>query len=636
MRTIKRLDFFLLKSFLPLFVMTFGICLFIFLMQFLWRVVDDLVGKGLEYHVLAELCFYAALKFVPDVLPLSILFAALMTFGNLGEQYELLAMKASGVLLIRIMQPLIILLVFVSIGGFFFQNNVLPVSQVKMFTLLQSVRYKSPELEIPEKTFFSEIGGRNIYVREKDKEKKLLIDIMITDYSQGFNRSQVILADSGRLQFTADKKFIIMSLYNGESFGNLDGSNNKAREAKDAVPYQRETFELMEVLMDHDSNFNKRSEEAFKDRFVGKNLANLRRSIDSMTLMLDSIKEKESRTFYEKSYRQTLVIDSRQETTQKEDSGFVSMGKVINFDSLYQVQDNEEKGSMLLFAKGKIDNIMLDYSLRSPEIKYNDKELRWHHTEMHRKFTLSFACLVFFFIGAPLGAIIRKGGLGTPAVLSVFLFVTYYIIDNTGYKFARDGVWIPWQGMWLSSTVFLPLGIFLTYKAVNDSVLLNAETYIDTFKRLIGKREYRKIEKKEVIIDIPDYEVIEGDIAQLMSDCKEYLVNNKNILNYITFWRNGGVDNKAGLIADKLEQIVEMLKNSDQNIVLNKVMDFPIIKTINFQMNPKLSITLAILFPIGGLIYLVAAYRRKLMIQDIRTTIKVSDDMINILNKNIK
>ena len=636
MRTIKRLDFFLLKSFLPLFVMTFGICLFIFLMQFLWRVVDDLVGKGLEYHVLAELFFYAALKFVPDVLPLSILFAALMTFGNLGEQYELLAMKASGVLLIRIMQPLIILLVFVSIGGFFFQNNVLPVSQVKMFTLLQSVRYKSPELEIPEKTFFSEIGGRNIYVREKDKEKKLLIDIMITDYSQGFNRSQVILADSGRLQFTADKKFIIMSLYNGESFGNLDGSNNKAREAKDAVPYQRETFELMEVLMDHDSNFNKRSEEAFKDRFVGKNLANLRRSIDSMTLMLDSIKEKESRTFYEKSYRQTLVIDSRQETTQKEDSGFVSMGKVINFDSLYQVQDNEEKGSMLLFAKGKIDNIMLDYSLRSPEIKYNDKELRWHHTEMHRKFTLSFACLVFFFIGAPLGAIIRKGGLGTPAVLSVFLFVTYYIIDNTGYKFARDGVWIPWQGMWLSSTVFLPLGIFLTYKAVNDSVLLNAETYIDTFKRLIGKREYRKIEKKEVIIDIPDYEVIEGDIAQLMSDCKEYLVNNKNILNYITFWRNGGVDNKAGLIADKLEQIVEMLKNSDQNIVLNKVMDFPIIKTINFQMNPKLSITLAILFPIGGLIYLVAAYRRKLMIQDIRTTIKVSDDMINILNKNIK
>ena len=644
MRTIKRLDLFLLKSFLPLFIMTFGICLFIFLMQFLWRSIDDMVGKGIEISILAQLFFYAAMSFVPQALPLAILFASLMTFGNLGEQFELLAMKASGISLIRIMRPLTVFLIVIAISAFFFQNNVIPVSQVKMYTLLISVRNKSPELEIPEKVFYSVIDGKNIYVKEKDKKSKLLIGVMIYDYSEGFNSARVIVADSGRLEMSTDKKFLVMTLFSGESFQNYNSGNKRAREAKDAVPYKRETFDLMEMLLEFDANFNMSNESLFSNRFVGKDIATLRESIDSMSVKLDSIRDKESKALYALSYKKTL---SRFENTppppaqsnetpesQEGNENTSAIKPVMNFDSLYKAQAPDIKASLLSYSKRNIENVRVNYGNKSEIMKYEEKELRLHHTEMHVKFTLSFACLVFFFIGAPLGAIIRKGGLGAPAVISVVLFVVYYIIHNIGYKMARDGVWEPWQGMWLSSSILLPLGIFLTYKAVNDSVLLNAETYIDTIKRLIGKREYRKIEKKDVIMEIPDYNDVETRLLRILSDSKKYLTGNKRMMNYIKFWKQGGVDNDAEPIAVELESVVEILKNSDQNLILNKTMDFPIIKgydLITFRISPKAGLALAILFPLGGLVYLVAFYRHRLLLQDLMTTVKVCDEMINTI-----
>ncbi|MDR2917445.1 MAG: LptF/LptG family permease [Tannerella sp.] len=642
MRTIKRLDLFLLKTFLPLFIMTFGICLFIFLMQFLWKYVDEMVGKGIEILVLVQLFFYAAMTFVPQALPLAILFASLMTFGNLGEQLELLAMKASGISLMRIMKPLTIFLIFIAVSAFFFQDNIIPVSQVKFYTLLVSVKHKSPELEIPENIFYREINGKNIYVRKKDKEKKLLKDVMIYDYTDGFNNARVIVADSGRLKTSTDKKYLILTLYSGESFENVKGNNNRAREAKDAVPYRRESFDLMEMLIEFDGNFNMRSESMFQDRYVGKNIASLQHSIDSMTVRLDSIKESESKALYAQSYRKTLARHERntgpQQSGQEKDT--LAVKNIINFDSLYRVQEPTNKASLLAYSKRNIENLQMNYDAKSAMLRYDEKDIRWHYAEMHRKFTLSFACLIFFFIGAPLGAIIRKGGLGAPAVISVFLFVFYYIIDNIGYKMARDAIWQPWQGMWLSSAVLLPLGIFLTYKAVNDSVLLNAETYIDTFKRLIGKREYRKIEKKDVIMEAPDYAEVDILLRQLKTSCNNYLANNKRWLHYFAFWKQGGIDYEAEPIAHKLEEVVDILKNSDQNLVLNKTMDFPIIKNYqltNFSISPKMGVALAIVFPVGGIVYLIAVYRRRLLHQDIRVTAKVCDEMINIINdKNIK
>ncbi|MDR2776172.1 MAG: LptF/LptG family permease, partial [Tannerella sp.] len=443
MRIIKRLDLFLLKTYLPLFSMTFGICLFIFLMQFLWKYVDEMVGKGIEMYILAELFFYAALSFVPQALPLAILFASLMTFGNLGEQLELLAMKASGISLMRIMKPLTFFLIIVSISAFFFQNNVIPVSQVKMYTFLYSVKQKSPELEIPESIFYTGINLKNIYVRKKDKKAKLLKDIMIYDYSEGFNNIRIIVADSGRIKTSVDKKYLVLTLYSGESFTSQKGNRDKAQNAENAASYRRESFDTMEMLIDFDGNFNMTNESIFQDRYVGKNIASLQRSIDSMTVRMDSVKRTESNALFALSYRKTLARFEPDVQTAagrtKNDSPAVDK-PVMDFDSLYRVQDPNIKVSLLSYSKRNIDNLLINYGYKSSTLSFDEREIRSHHAEMHKKFTLSFACLIFFFIGAPLGAIIRKGGLGAPAVISVFLFIIYYVIDNIGYKMTRDGI----------------------------------------------------------------------------------------------------------------------------------------------------------------------------------------------------
>jgi lipopolysaccharide export system permease protein len=428
-----------------------------------------------------------------------------------------------------------------------------------------------------------------------------------------------------------------LTLYHGESSGNLKGNNNRAGAANDAVPFRRETFDEMEMWIEFDSNMKMMDESMYKDRHIAKNLAGLKKSIDSMTVKLDSIKELTSKSLFESSYRKALArpnhLPVMQTAADAEAAAAVTEVKhTIRFDSLYTAQDKQSKAALLEHAKRNAESIALNYSYNSTRI--DDKELRLHHTEMHKKFTLSVACLIFFFIGAPLGAIIRKGGLGAPAVLSVFLFIVYYVVDNSGYKLARDGIWLPWQGMWLSSAVLFPLGVFLTYKAVNDSVLLNAETYIETFKRLIGKREYRKIEKKELILEHPDYGEIKNRLQQLKSACRSYVQNNKRWLPYFGFWQSGGTDREAGQIANQVEEVVEQLRNSDHIIVLNKIMDFPIISTYQlsgFHINAKWGLALAICFPLGGIIYLIAIYRRKLLYQDLNTTVKVCDELMTMI-----
>jgi lipopolysaccharide export system permease protein len=618
-------------------------------MQFLWKYVDDMVGKGIEMYILAELFFYAAMTFVPQAMPLAILFASLMTFGNLGEQLELLAMKSSGISLIRIMKPLIIFLIFTSIAVFFFQNNLIPVSKVKFYTILFSVKIKSPELEIPERTFCYVLKGRNLYVKQKDKKRQLMKDIMIYDYQEGFNNARIIVADSGRLKSSIDKKYLVMTLYSGESFENVKGNKNRARDAKDPVPYRRATFDTMEMLIEYDANFDRKDESIYSDRFIGKNIAELKHSIDSMTVRLDSIKELESKTLFAQSYKKTIFGTLKVEPTATpppsgENSSSTEQAAAvapavptIDFDSLCSAQPDDIKASLFGQSKRNIENLQMNYMMKASLLKSEDKEIRWHHTEMHSKFTLSFACLIFFFIGAPLGAIIRKGGLGAPAVISVLLFVIYYIIDSLGYKMARDAVWLPWQGMWLSSAVLLPLGIFLTYKAVNDSVILNAETYIDPLKRFFGAKEMRKIDKKEFIIEATDYKDVAAKLQSLKSDCAEYFKTNGK-LSYISLWRQGGIDAASRRIAEEIESVVYLLSNSDNNLILNKTMDFPVVNSFllfNFPVSHRAGMVTAALFPVGGLLWLLAIYRRKLIRNDISATSKVCDEMMNIINTTI-
>ncbi len=488
---IKKLDIYIIKSFLTYFFMTFFISVLILLMQVTWKELPNLIGKGVEMSVLAEFFWYGALGTVPMALPLAILLAALMNFGNLGENFELTAMKSAGVSLFRIMRGLIIFIALISVGAFFFSNNVLPIAQQKGWTLIFSLRHKSPEFEIPEGEFYKGISGYNLYVREKQPDKKLLKDLMIYDFSDGFDNATINLADSGRVQFTEDKKYLKLSLFSGESFQNLrqQGSHHYAATN---IPYRREIFDKKEILIDFDTEFNRYDESILKDQHVSKNIAQLNETIDSVSKIVASRGKSQAEEMVTYQFPELEKIRREKELREIQDSTNLSApiiadidtDRCYNLDSLFlslnQQQMREAMHTASMNAQGVKDKIEYNkIMLIDPTMT-----VRRHQIEWHRKFTLSFACFIFFFIGAPLGAIIRKGGLGFPIVISVVLFVIYYIIDTTGYKMAREGFWEVYQGMWLSSSVLFPLGLFLTWKAVTDASIFRTEAYIKAFENL--------------------------------------------------------------------------------------------------------------------------------------------------------
>lgn len=474
---IKKLDIYLLKRFFTLFMMTFLIVIFILLMQFLWKHFDDLAGKGVGWNVVAEFFGYASVTLIPLALPLALLLASLMTFGNLGETFELNAMKSSGISLFRIMRPLAILIAVVSISAFFFSNAVLPIAQRKLWTLVISLKQKSPELDIPVGEFYKGIDGVNLYVR--DKEGDLLKNMMIYDFSSGFSNAVVLVADSGRIKISEDKKYLMLTLYDGESFENL--KKQRYSNMLGNIPYRRENFGVKEILFEFDSNFNRFDEKMLEGQHISKNVIQLDQSIDSVNKIIEARSSSNTLELINHHYL------GRERAPQIQISGIKRVKNHLTKDSLSKSFSSADKKTVIESALQKAKNMMdqIDYQnvMLGSEIKY----VNLHQSEWHRKFTLSFACLIFFFIGAPLGSIIRKGGFGTPVVISVLMFIVYYIIDNTGYKMAREGLWDAYQGMWLSSTVLFPLGVFLSYKAAVDATLFNPEAYTLMLKKLNSK-----------------------------------------------------------------------------------------------------------------------------------------------------
>jgi lipopolysaccharide export system permease protein len=460
---IKRLYLFLIKSYLGAFLATFFVCLFIVLMQFLWKYVDEMVGKGLDFIVLGQFLYYAALSLIPMALPLAILLSSLMTFGNFGERLELLAMKAAGISLFKIMRPFILFVLLVCVGAFFFSNNAMPVIQTKLWTLLLSMRQKSPEVDIPTGEFYQGINNYNIYVREKDPNRKLLKNMMIYDFTNGFENAVVMSADSGRLKMSADKKNFILELHSGESFANL---HQQYSSTQGNIPYRRESFKYKEILIEFDSNFNMLDASIVSSRHLAKDMKALTYTIDSLQIISDSLREKNTEDFLNKRY-----FEKNQNNPRKIGRDSLENYAAYPIDTLWDRRSAYQKQEAIQRAIATANQNRTDASFYDAEKDATDRPLRRHDIERHRKFTLSFACLIFFFIGAPLGAIIRKGGLGIPVVVSVFLFIVYYIVDNTGYKMARDGIWPIWEGIWLSSAVLFPLGVFLTYKAATDSIV---------------------------------------------------------------------------------------------------------------------------------------------------------------------
>lgn len=482
---LKRIDKYVLTNFLTLFFATFFICSFILIMQFLWMNIGEMVGKGLPLGVLMEFFFYAWLSLVPLALPLAILLASLMAFGNMGENLELLAMKSAGVSLFRIMRSLMVFIIFICIGAFVFSNNVIPISQKKMWSLMFSIRQKSPELNIPVGQFYSGIDNMRLYVRSKNHKTGALNDVMMYDFSKGFNNASITTADTVYVKMTDDKLFLKITFINGEGFENIN--NNESGFKSKNVPYRRESFARREILIDFDANFNEMDESLLNNQHVAKDIVRLSNDIDSINDIRDSIKAAYTYTLLnEKYFANAYTADSLDVDLHKRGNmpSFTPEDEVLDVDTIFKNAPYRSAKTIASSMKARVSSLLNDAQYNAIIIQDNESYYNRHAIELHRKFTLSFACLIFFFIGAPLGAIIRKGGLGMPVVVSVLMFIVYYIIDTMGVKFARESVIDVWQGMWLSSFVLLPIGIFLTYKAATDSALFNKDGYKLFFNRV--------------------------------------------------------------------------------------------------------------------------------------------------------
>ena len=578
------------------------------MMQFMWRYVDELIGKGLTLDVLAHFFYYAGLTLIPMSLPLAILLASLITFGNLGERFELLSMKAAGIPLIRILQPIIIFNILLCIGSFYFQNVTGPEAQKKFYTLIYSMKQKSPELEIPEGIFYSEIPGYNIFVEKKGKENGMLYGVMIYSTTDGYEDAQIVLADSAELKTTADEKHLMLTMYAGERFRNMQAQGNMMARAN--VPYMRETFIQETDLIPFDNNFNMMDANVFSGSAQTKNLREIETGLDSLAHKSDSIGRSLFAYLQNTTYRRKVNIASQDSTKIAR--------QTLNFDTLYSQLTVSQQQSILRNAMQKSTVATNEYEFRGLISKDIDQSTRTHWVEWHKKFTLSLACLFFFFIGAPLGAIIRKGGLGVPVVISVTIFIFYYIINVSGEKMAKSGEWVPWFGEWLSSMVLCPIGIFLTYKANKDSAVFNIEAYINVIRKILGLRISRHIARKEVIIHDPDYPVVKTELMALSQEWQAYAQKSRLRLppNYLHIFFHNIDDHEVISLSRKMENLITILSNSRDAAILDALNKLPIVSTHAHTRpfhNYKWNMVLGIIFPVGIFFYFrIWRYRLRL------------------------
>lgn len=604
MTIIKKLDIFILKNYLTLFAGTFCISLFIVMMQFVWKYIDDLVGKGLTIDVYGKFFFYAAETLVPLALPLAILLASLISFGNIGERLELLAIKAAGISLFRTLQPLIILNTIFAFGSFYFQDRIAPEAQKNVMQLLYSMREKSPELDIPEGVFYDGIENINLYVKQKNKETGMLYDVIIYNMQDGVNKAHIILSDSAKLETSSDKMHLLLHLYQGEQFENL---NDNALQARN-VPYRRETFVEKHFIIDFDSNFNMADQETVAGSALTKNMNELTHDIDSLSAYYDSISTVYCHDMQRSALRiprkmtisdyDSLMIsnmdsarvaelkkeESRQ-IAQKEKRAYTIPESSINIDSALSKLTAQDKQRVITTAVQKSGFQQMDSEYKAAVMEDGDLQIRKHWIQYWNKITTAIACLMFFFIGAPLGAIIRKGGLGLPVVVSVIIFIIYYIINTFGMKVGREGSIPVWFGMWLSTIVLMPIGIFFTVKSNNDSAVFNMDAYTNFFRKLWGIRPKRHIVRKEVIINDPDYPQISEKMGEMTLMCRAYLKNHRrrSPFGYLQFIFSKRRDEEAENINMYLEYIVDSLCNSKDKQVLLDLNYLPIMDTHDFR-----------------------------------------------------
>ena len=461
----KKLDLFIIKTYIGPFIMTFFITLFIFEMQFLWNYLEDMVGKGLEAKILVELFAFASANLVTMALPLAILLSSIMTFGNLGENYELVAMKSSGISLRRIMAPLIIFNLIISGLAFYHSNYVMPVANLKFKTLLYDVMHQRPALEFKPGVFYKGIDGYVIRIKEKGEDGKNMKKIQIYDHSKHNGNREITLADHGKMGMSSDKRYLVFEMYDVQRYTEDKGKTH---------PFTYSEIEEHTVRFDLSSfQFNRTDDDLFKDHYEMLNLDQLEASMDTLKHKLDVRLDD-----YHESMNNRLQIYSDTNIAKQK----IILDTISGTDIFAGMKLEEQKG--LYSTAINIARSSRTYSQSiHDEKEMRQKRINLHEIEWHKKFTLSLACIVLFFIGAPLGAIIRKGGLGMPVVFSILIFIIYHIISITGMKLVKQGELPALIGMWMATATLVPLGMFLTYKATTDSVLLDSTYYTSLAKK---------------------------------------------------------------------------------------------------------------------------------------------------------
>lgn len=629
---IKKLDLFIAKQFGLLFAGTFFICQFVLMMQFLWRYVDVLIGKGLSMEVMAQFFWYMGLFLVPQALPLAILLSSLITFGNLGESSELTAIKSAGISTMRTFRSLIVISVVVCFCSFYFQNYVGPSANMKMAQLMISMSQKNPELEIPEGIFYDGIPNSNLYVQKKDMDTGKLYGIMIYRMTGSYEDQAIILADSGMLQTTADKKHLLLTLWSGEWFENMQ---SQELGASASIPYRRETFADKRIVLDYDGDFNMTDAAALSNNAKAKSLSQLTSGIDSLNMTYDSV----GRSIYDDAQRMYYRIPK----VNKRDSLVavkLAQGKTYHFDSIYNKLTKDQKLSAVNMALSSVQSEVTELNFRSMITSDGDRLLREHYIEMINKFTLALTCIIFFFIGAPLGAIIRKGGLGIPVIVSVLVFIVYYLLDNTGYRMARGDMWTVEFGKGLAPAVLIPLASFVTYKANRDSMVFNIDQWKAVIMKALGWRTKRHVYGKEVIIEDPNYLDDRQLLLNMNDDIRRYVEEHrlKSLPNVVQVFFRYQSDHEVERISDELETVIDDLTNTRDKVILNELNNYPVLAvkahTRPFE-HKWLNIVSAIIIPLGLFFYLRMWRFRIRLLRDLKQIVQTNDAVTEQITKII-
>ena len=578
--------------------------------------------------IIAKFFTLGSISLISKALPLAILLASLMTFGNMGERLELLAIKSAGVPLIRTIMPLIACCAVFGGISFYMQNYVTPLAQRKLLRMMYSIKQTSPESDIMERIFYNKIEGYSIYVNHKNYDTGVLYDVTIYDMTGGFENTNILVSDSAIIKNTLDERHMILTMFSGEQFSNLDDDNIN----KKNTPYRRESFTRKDVIIETEGGFEIKDADFLKTRADGKNMKELERDIDSLRVSNDSIGRENLRYLRRNNYKDKVVFDQNDSTLMSKEGIYW-----MNVDSIYEAATQKTRLMWKRDALRNITSLRSTYNINDKILHQLDKDLNKHKIYWWEKITLSLGCIIFLLIGAPLGSIVRKGGLGYPIIISVATFILYYILDTSGSKMASEGVWKIWFGSWWSTIILLPMGLFFTYQANKDSGVMNNFDLKNFFRKIFILSEKRNISMKEVIIETPDYDSCYNSLNDIYNTAREYKAKNnlKHIptLKYVFFNEK---DDTLAKLDEKLEKTIEDLCNSKYRNIILQLNEMPVlaIKPVSSPFKKRwMNIVLLFILPLSILIYARSVRFRIKLLMDLTKMERKSKEINEIIKK---